>query len=346
MPLPLLFIVPAAVTGLTGAGKTIKAGLDSTKANKINKNANYLLEFSKERLERGRKDCADSLNKLGDLKLTVLNTSVGEFLETFEQIKNVDFTDSVGLDELNKMHIDKVTFSELKDLRGIAASVAGGAAAGVAGGAATAFGAYGAAQLLATASTGTAISTLSGAAATNATLAFFGGGSLAAGGMGMAGGAMVLGGIVAGPALLVMGLIVGGKAEKKLEDALANEAEAKKISEELNTAAVQCESIRRRTNMFYVLMSRLDSYFVPMVYKMEDIVKNEGYDYSKYQPDSKKIIASAASLAVSIKTVLDTPILTEEGMLTEDSEVVIKRIADTVAGKETDYKRYLGMSEA
>ncbi len=44
----------------------------------------------------------------------------------------------------------------------------------------------------ATASTGTAITTLSGAAATNATLAWFGGGSIAAGGSGVAGGAVVL----------------------------------------------------------------------------------------------------------------------------------------------------------
>lgn len=47
------------------------------------------------------------------------------------------------------------------------------------------------------ASTGTAISALSGAAATNATLAWFGGGSLAAGGAGVVGGAVVLtGGMV------------------------------------------------------------------------------------------------------------------------------------------------------
>ena len=44
-------------------------------------------------------------------------------------------------------------------------------------GALTAFEAYGAAGALATASTGTAIASLSGAAATNATLAFFGGAS-------------------------------------------------------------------------------------------------------------------------------------------------------------------------
>lgn len=47
------------------------------------------------------------------------------------------------------------------------------------------------------ASTGTAISSLSGAAATNATLAWLGGGSLAAGGGGMAAGSVVLGTITA-----------------------------------------------------------------------------------------------------------------------------------------------------
>ena len=55
---------------------------------------------------------------------------------------------------------------------------------------------------LGTASTGAAIGGLTGVAATNATLAWLGGGALAAGGGGMALGSMVLGGIIAGPALL------------------------------------------------------------------------------------------------------------------------------------------------
>jgi hypothetical protein len=49
------------------------------------------------------------------------------------------------------------------------------------------FAAFGSVGMLATASTGTAIGTLSGAAATNATLAWLGGGALSAGGFGMAG---------------------------------------------------------------------------------------------------------------------------------------------------------------
>lgn len=62
-----------------------------------------------------------------------------------------------------------------------------------------------------TAGTGTAISTLSGVAATRATLAVLGGGTLAAGGLGIAGGAVVLGGIG------IAGGIVGPHILKKLK---------------------------------------------------------------------------------------------------------------------------------
>lgn len=58
-------------------------------------------------------------------------------------------------------------------------------------------------SLLGTASTGTAIATLSGAAAYNATLAWFGGGAIAAGGGGMAAGATTLGLIFAIPAIAI-----------------------------------------------------------------------------------------------------------------------------------------------
>ena len=74
--------------------------------------------------------------------------------------------------------------------------------------------AYNLVGVLGSASTGTAILSLSGAAATNATLAGLGGGSLAVGGGGMALGSIVLGGLVAGPALLVGSFFVGAKAEE------------------------------------------------------------------------------------------------------------------------------------
>lgn len=319
MPLPLLFIGLATATGGLGVGKTIKAGIDSYSASTINKSANQIVEESTNYINAQRMACGDSLKQLGEEKVFILNNNMTEFLDTFTKIKNVDFRETEGLLELSKLKIDEQDFVELRELANFAISLAGGSVAGTAGGALAAFGAYGAAQALACASTGTAIASLSGAAATNATLAFFGGGSLAAGGMGMAGGAAVLGGLVAGPALLVMGFVAGAAAKKSLEQAKTNQLEAIQLAEQLDTAAKQCEAIRRRTYMFHNLLARLDSYFLPFVYKMEDIVKNEGDDYSKYSTDSKKCIASCVSIAVSIKGVLDTQILTDDGLLTDES---------------------------
>ena len=138
--------------------------------------------------------------------------------------------------------------------------------------------------------------------------------------VGMAGGAAVLGGLVAGPALLVMGLVAGSAAKKNLDKALTNRAEAIQIASQLQAAGIQCEAIRRRTYVFYNLLARLDTYFLPLIYKMEDIIATEGTDYRLYSVESKKVIASCASVAVSVKSVLDTPLLTDDGLLTASSE--------------------------
>lgn len=336
MPIPFLFIGAAAATGVFGVGKTIKAGIDNSNAKDINRSANDRIETAKKELEKARKTCGTSLEKLGEEKLFILNNSINEFIASFEKLKNIDFSQSLGLEELNKMHMDKKTFSDLKEMGNFAASFMGGAAVGAAGGAMTAFGAYGAAMTFGAASTGTAIASLGGAAATNATLAFFGGGSLAAGGLGMAGGTAVLGGLVAGPALMVMGLITGAKASANLDNAYANSAKADEICEQLKTGTVQCIAIRRRTYMFYNLLARLDSYFLPLVFRMENIIENEGTDYSTYTLDSKRTIASAASIAGTIKAVLDTAILTEAGDLTKESESVAKEMHEFVNKKEEE----------
>ncbi len=323
MPIPFLFIAAGVGSGLLGVGKGIKAGIDQKEANDTNEMAKRKVNRAKEKANESRKNCGHAIDSLGKRKVAVLDGSIKSFIAEFEKLNHVELTETSGLNELQKMVLDKKSFAELKDLQGMATSLAGGLASGAMAGALTAFGAYGAAGALATASTGTAIASLSGAAATNATLAFFGGGSLAAGGLGVAGGTAVLGGLVAGPALAVLGIVAGAKASKNLDAAHANYAKAGVFEEEMKTTAALCYGIRRRSAMFNRFLIRLQTVFDPLVFEMINIIKEKGTDFRAFSDDEKKCVAAAMSLAGAIKAVLDTPILDEAGNLTKESGEII-----------------------
>ena len=134
---------------------------------------------------------------------------------------------------------------------------AGGAGAGLAAGASVAFMAPTVAMWIATtfgtASTGTAISTLSGAAATNAALAWLGGGTLAAGGGGTAAGTALL--AMAGPvgwtiagATLLSSILIFNSKRAKLNKQKNEEIEAvKKNTETIKELDVKISSILDET---------------------------------------------------------------------------------------------------
>ena len=61
----------------------------------------------------------------------------------------------------------------------------------------------------------------------------------------------------------------------------------------------------------------------------------EGDDYRLFKKESKKVIDSCASTAVSIKTVLDTPLLTDEGLLTEGSGIVAAETEKKLIGMQS-----------
>lgn len=326
MPIPLLFIAAGLGTGLLGVGKGVKAGFDQMEANDTNNAAERKAKVARENMDISRKNCGAAIDNLGYKKIEVLNGSVQNFIYEFEKLNHVTLSESVGLNELHKLVLDKTSFAELKELQGMATSMVDGITSGAMAGAVTAFGAYSAAGVLATASTGTAIASLSGVAATNATLAFFGGGSLAAGGLGMAGGTMVLGGLVAGPALAVLGFVVGAKASENLDNAQANYAQAKSFEEEINMAIDLSNGIRRRSEMFNRFLIRLQTVLDPMIYEMAQIIEIRGTDFRNFSKEEADLVASAMSITGAIKAILDTAILDEAGNLTVESGNIIATV--------------------
>ena len=315
----------AAATGSIVLKQAVDAVNNHSNAKKIVVKASEKYEQSVNKLEIKREEVSSLLEKVGELKINILKNSVNDFLTTFEKIKNVEIRDSSGLRELYDINIDKIEISEIKKMSNMAINLTEGAAAGAFAGSMIAFGAYSAAMGLASASTGTAISTLSGVAATNATLAFFGGGSIASGGLGMAVGQTVLGSIAVGPGLLAMGLILSAKSQQEIDKALTNKDQLDAAVSEMESAISMVIAIRRRASMLYNLLVRLDSRLLALTWQMQDIVENEGYDYRMYQQESKNIIIMAYTTLCSVKAVLDTPLLMEDGSLSEKSAKLLTK---------------------
>ena len=332
MPIPFLFIGIAAGAAALGVGKSIKAGVDLKDAKDTNELAESIVERASDKIKACRKNCGAAIDKLGTCKIRILDNSIKPFINEFEKLSHIELTESKGLNELQKIVLDKKSFTNLKELQSMATSLAGGLASGAMAGALTAFGAYGAAGTLATASTGTAIASLSGAAATNATLAFFGGGSLAAGGLGIAGGTAVLGGLVAGPALAVLGFVVGAKASANKHEAYSNLARAREFEEEMDAASSLCMGIRKRANMFKRFLLSLNAVFEPLIYEMSEIIKKRGTDFRKFSNDEKKTVAETMAMAGAIKSILDTPILDNDGNLTPESERIVEATRSKLEG--------------
>lgn len=129
-----------------------------------------------------------------------------------------------------------------------AGNIAINSAKGVGAGLSTALGAWAIAGTIGTASTGTAISSLSGIAAYNATLAYIGGGALAAGGGGMAAGTAILGGLVVIPALVLAGVFNHISANKKINEIVEREVEVIKAIGECQKGLLSFDLIEKRSN--------------------------------------------------------------------------------------------------
>ena len=332
MPLPFLALAGLGALGLVGAKKSYDAYCDNEDANTLNEEAQEIIDEAKDKAEKARESASKAISDLGKKKIDILDTSVKIFVDEYSKLKNVDFQKSLGLMELSKIKFDKEELQELSETQQLASSMVAGVASGTALGAATAFGAYGATMTFAAASTGTAISGLSGVAATNATLAWLGGGSLAAGGAGVAGGMMVLGGLVAAPALAIFGAVMSSKASAKKDEAYSNRAKAREFAEATESVVILCNGMTKRADAFKSILTDLNYLLNPLVYDLRSVIRTSGIDYSKFNINEQKVVAECVSVAIAVKAVLDTPILTKEGKVDPKSDYVLENTRAFLAG--------------
>lgn len=327
MPLPLIIGVVAVAAGLTGTGNAIAGGVKLHNANKTAKEAKSRHDNNIEKIKNKEAECDFAMDKLGKTELKILE-SFEKFSELFARIKNApEFgeiaTGTVKIDKFDNKKIKEVSVGAGTLLGGI-----GGAAVGTAGGFAAAGAAYSAVLAFGTASTGTAIGTLSGAAAESAALAALGGGSIAAGGGGVALGTAVLGGATLGVGLLIGGTIfniTGSKISKRANEAWQQTMEAeektKQVFEKLDLMQTLAEK-------YTVSLTQIHDVYSKKIINMEYVIDKKS-DWKNFDEDEKLMVQNTVMLVQLLYTMCKVK-LVKTNDDTQDNSVNSEEIMETM----------------
>lgn len=206
----------------------------------------------------------------------------------------------------------------------------GGAAVGTAGGFAAAGATTSAIMALGTASTGTAISSLSGVAATNATLAALGGGSLAAGGGGMALGTAILGGATLGIGLLVGGVIFNVTGSKLSDKADVAYSQAVRTENEVNKIITYFNELIKAISGFKDALTKIEEQYKERLKTLDYVVNfSEKTNWLYFTQKEKKTVENTVLLVgllyrmCQVKLVLKSE---QEGGVNEVNKMEINNI--------------------
>ena len=232
-------------------------------------------------------------------------------------VNSIANTPKSFVDDIEEMSHSKQSFKEsaafAREELDSARKSAAGAGAGVTAGMAVASIAPSAAMWVATtfgtASTGTAISTLSGAAATHAAMAWLGGGALAAGGGGMAAGDAFL--ALAGPigwsiagATLLTSIALFVKKQHKI---------AQEKHEELLSVKRNTEALRETSAAIGALKAKTDALREELSRSFISACRLHGTDYLSVSDDEKLALGSLVNNAKSLGSLIVKKVAAQDG---------------------------------
>lgn len=316
MPLPLVPVFAAIVAATVGGGAVATGGgMKMRRAKVICRDAaaahgKALEEF---RLVESRVQ-ADA-GAYGRRQLRVQATTLAAWVAWLE--KNEKKVRLIGRQSVDGVDIDPPDIPKLKAQAVESVGL-------LSGGLTAAGGAYVAYQAalwgvtsFAAAGTGTAISSLSGAAATNATLAWLGGGTLAAGGGGVALGSIMLTAIAAAPAALIGGFAVGVQGQRALTKARQVEADVEIAMAEMDQKAAVLERVSVRIGELEDVLDKVNARAMAALAFLSELDFDPRSHLGEFQ--------RTALMMRALGEILSTPIVDATGEPTEESLRVKER---------------------
>ncbi|GAA9900795.1 hypothetical protein VN0785_11950 [Helicobacter pylori] len=202
-----------------------------------------------------------------------------------------------------------------------------------------AYGAYTGVGMLASTAGGVAITELSGVAATNATLAWLGGGALSVGGFGMVGGMAVFGWLVAGPALAILGAMSADEMKEKLEKAKAYYSQVEKAVKKADAIIDQFQAIEKMAKLFTRQIAKFDALLFSLSQDAIATMKKHNYNHSLYSQEERDQLCVTVSTLMTLIAFLEVPIIDKDQKLQEKAQMaleIMKRQMDSLESGHYD----------
>lgn len=319
-----------ATTGAVGTANAVSGVNKRIKASDIKQEAMSDYHEERGKLEKTQNSTNKKLEELGELKVKAWGEGYPRFCEMYSKVKlPPNSKGEVALE--GNLSLTPEDLREIKALGiGIKEAVQTGAAGYVAGSLVGLAAQSGAASMAVFASTGTAISSLSGAAATNATLAQLGGGALgsSAGALGVAGGKAVMTGLTAAPLLMVEGILFNVKGNKVLDSAYDIKWEADKAVGTMKSMESELRKLSRLSQKVQDELQQLYDVYLRLIVQAERTVERTT-EYINFTA-AEKMNFQKTCLAIKLISVLSKQDLLDKAKEGEMNKVLDKETKATL----------------
>ncbi len=313
-----LLTIGMIITGIIGVGAHLNATDTNEKAGQIIKDAKDLYDDTQQSLKNAYYEMEQSLLNLGYKKSDVLEQSFKTFLDSYERIKDVVVVQTVGVEELSPFVIQPQEITDMVKMEETFFSSIGSGALGAAAGVALSLAATGGLSIL---TEGIMIA---------GDVLIYGAGLDAA--LGIIGTTFSISlsltplSVFIAPAILFSGVSADSKADINLEKAKVAYSEVKAESDKLKIKETIYKAVSERAVMLNELLVELDMYFSKCADLMQITTKriferigDRPVTVEDITQDELNLIAVTRALAGAVKSVIDTPILTADGNVSEES---------------------------
>lgn len=282
-----------------------KAKERSSRAYEISELANQQRIEKEEQVEK-------ALNKLINRKKAILNTSMKDFVNEFQQLMKVNVTEGEGMRELSGI-MPAVLLEEMQSIQ-ITVLKSNTQSDD--------FALYLLGTLKDTALGMSAVAVGSTVARTLAgqSVKTFVGTELASIVSGPIGIAIATGTAVTG---ISKSILQDSEREYKSARNLLSQAEAYKEQNEI--AMLAMDAIIKRADMISDLLAKLNLLFIKNLVVIKELTSEKGYDARNYKKEDRENLMVCANMAKAVKDIVDTPLLDKDGNLAQTAMQAIEK---------------------